>query len=141
MTFGIFAGVMPVIPFQSILALSLTFIFHGNKVAALVGTWVSNPLTWTFLYYSSYKLGAWFLGLPGTNEIFASIMASIREGDGWMVIVGKMAASGSTMVATFLTGGVILGLMASIPSYLVFLKFFQVGKQWREQKNSRYRHG
>jgi hypothetical protein len=134
---GVFAGVMPVIPFQTILALSLALVFRASKVAAALGTWVSNPLTWTFLYYASYKLGAWFLGLSGTDAIFVAIMNSIREGEEWMVIVGKMAAAGKTILATFLTGGFLLGLISAVPSYLFCFVFFLKVREWREGTRSR----
>jgi hypothetical protein len=134
---GVFAGVMPVIPFQTILALTLALVFRASKVAAALGTWVSNPLTWTFLYYSSYKLGAWFLGLSGTDAIFVAIMTSIRAGEEWMVIVGKMAAARKTILVTFLTGGFLLGLISAVPSYLFSLAFFLKVRQWREETRSR----
>jgi uncharacterized protein (DUF2062 family) len=136
LAFGIFAGVVPVLPFQTILALTLSSIFRGSRVAAVLGTWVSNPLTWAPLYYSSFKLGAWIFGLPETNEIFASIMSSIHRGEGWIVMVHKMAEAGILMVGTFVTGGVLLGLMVAAPSYLVILKFFHVGSQWRSERTS-----
>ena len=133
---GVFAGVMPVIPFQTILALTLAFVFRASKVAAALGTWVSNPLTWTFLYYASYKLGAWFLGLSGTDAIFVAIMTSIRAGEEWTVVVGKMAAAGETILVTFLTGGFLLGLMVGVPSYLLCLAFFLKARRWRKEDTS-----
>ena len=58
MAFGIFSGMMPILPFQTALAVALALFFKGSKIAAALGTWVSNPLNWYFLYYYSYKLGA-----------------------------------------------------------------------------------
>jgi uncharacterized protein (DUF2062 family) len=137
---GIFAGVVPVLPFQTILALTLASILRGSRLAAVIGTWVSNPLTWALLYYSSFKLGAWILGLPETNKIFASIMSSIHHGDGWIVIAQKMAEAGMLMVGTFITGGILLGLMVAAPSYLVIMKFFHAGSPWRSERvSNRYR--
>lgn len=134
---GVFAGVMPVIPFQTVLALTLAFVFRSSKVAAALGTWVSNPLTWTFLYYSSYKLGAWVLGLPETDAMFVAIMSSIRAGEEWMVIVSKMAAAGETLLVTFLTGGFLLGLISAVPSYLFGLAFFLKVRRRREEGGSK----
>ena len=128
---GVFAGVMPVIPFQTVLALTLALLFRASKVAAALGTWVSNPLTWTFLYYTNYKLGAWFLGLSGTDALFRGIMNSIRTGEEWMDVVDKMAAAGGTILAAFLTGGFLLGLISAVFSYLFCLVFFQKVKRWR----------
>jgi uncharacterized protein (DUF2062 family) len=93
---------------------------------------VSNPLTWTFLYYSSYKVGAWFLGLSGTDAIFKAIMNSIRTGEHWMAIVSKMTAAGGTILAAFLSGGFLLGLICAVPSYLFGWAFFRRLNQWRQ---------
>jgi len=129
---GVFAGIMPVIPFQTTLALTLALVFRASKVAAALGTWVSNPLTWTFLYYSSYKMGAWFLGISGTDAMFKTIMDSIRSGEGWMAIVSKMTAAGGIILVSFLTGGFLLGLICAVPSYLFGRAFFRRVSHWRQ---------
>ncbi len=138
---GVFAGVMPVIPFQTILALTLALVFRASKVAAVLGTWVSNPLSWTFLYYSNYKIGAWFLGLSGRDATFKGIMKSIRSGDEWMPILGKMAGAGGTIMTTFLVGGFLLGLIGALASYFFFLPFFRRVNQWREETKLKLQGG
>ena len=134
---GVFAGVMPVIPFQTILALTLALVFSASKVAAALGTWVSNPLTWTFIYYTSYRTGAWFLGVSGTDAIFKTIIHSIRSGEGWMAILSQMTTAGGTILASFLTGGLLLGLICAVPSYLLGRAFFGRISQWRQETESR----
>ena len=54
---------MPILPFQIALAVLLALIFRGSKIAAALGTWISNPLNWYFLYLYSYKIGAAILCL------------------------------------------------------------------------------
>jgi hypothetical protein len=131
MAFGIFTGMMPIMPFQIALALLLALIFKGSKIAAALGTWISNPLNWYFLYFYSYKIGAAILRLPDTNGVFASVMASVRNGeDGW-VIAGKMFGAGGYMIAAFLVGGLVLGLILAPLSYFFFLKLFRALEQWR----------
>jgi len=103
-----------------------------------LGTWISNPFNWYFLYIYCYKIGAWILGLSGKNKMFHAIMASIREEEGAMVIMGKIASAGGAMSAAFLLGGLILGTAAALPSYFIFLKFFRWVKAWRE-KRRRYK--
>ncbi|MBN1102506.1 MAG: DUF2062 domain-containing protein [Deltaproteobacteria bacterium] len=137
MAFGIFTGAMPIMPFQIALAVALALIFRGSKIAAALGTWISNPANWYFLYSYSYKIGAWVLKLQRSNEIFASIMASVRQGEDAMIIIQKIVGAGSSMVAAFLVGGLILGLLFGIPSYFVFLKVFQALERWREKKGVR----
>jgi uncharacterized protein (DUF2062 family) len=134
MAFGIFTGSMPIMPFQIALAVALALVFKGSKIAAALGTWISNPANWYFLYYYSYKIGAWILKLPHTNEVFRSVMASARQGEDAMIILGKIMDAGGSMIAAFLLGGLVLGAMTGPTSYFIFLKIFQKMEQWRQRK-------
>ena len=61
---GTFIGITPTIPFHTVMALGLSFILRGSKVAALLATFlVSNPLTFFPQYYLSWQIGNWLL--PG----------------------------------------------------------------------------
>ena len=137
MALGIFTGSMPVMPFQIAIAVLLALIFKGSKIAAALGTWISNPLNWYFLYYYSYKVGAAILQLPNTNGVFASVMTSVRNSeDGWL-IAGKIVNAGGNMIAAFLIGGLVLGLVIAPPFYFVFLKVFRSLEQWRLKRGNR----
>jgi uncharacterized protein len=78
---GIFAGAMPIVPFQTAFAVFLALLFKGSKIAAALGTWISNPLNWYFFYFYSYKIGAWIIGLRLTHKGFHSVLTSIHEGE------------------------------------------------------------
>ena len=132
MTFGVFTGMMPIMPFQMALSVALAIIFKGSKITAAVGTWISNPLNWYFLYYFSYKLGAWVLGMDGYGAMFNTIMDMVRSGAESMAIVNKIMESGGLMVAAFLVGGIIMGTAVALPSYFIFLYIFKRIRQWRE---------
>ncbi len=134
MTFGIFTGMMPVMPFQMALAVALALVFKGSKITAALGTWISNPLNWYFLYYFSYKLGAWVLGMEGYGAMFETIMGMVRSGAESMVIVHKILESGGLMVAAFLVGGLILGSVTALPAYFIFLYIFKRIRRWRESR-------
>ncbi|MCG6878728.1 MAG: DUF2062 domain-containing protein [Deltaproteobacteria bacterium] len=136
MTFGVFTGMMPIMPFQMALSVALALIFKGSKITAAVGTWISNPLNWYFLYYFSYKLGAWVLGMEGYGAMFRTIMDMVRSGAESMAIVQKIMESGGLMVAAFLVGGVIMGTVVALPSYFIFLYIFKRIKQWRKSGKS-----
>jgi uncharacterized protein (DUF2062 family) len=134
---GILAGMMPIMPFQMALAVTLAILFKGSKLTAALGTWISNPLNWYFLYYYSYKIGASILGLPGKSRIFSSVMASIRQGEEAMVIVGKIFGTGGVMMAAFLIGGLVMALLAAVPSYFIFLRIFHMIRDWRKKRRDR----
>ena len=137
-SFGIFTGMMPIMPFQMAVALALALLFKGSKITAALGTWVSNPLNWYFLYYFSYKIGVSTLGLHGQDALFSSIMKAVKSGEESMVIVEKIISSGSLMIAAFLVGGLIMGVVVAVPSYFIFLFIFKkirvLHEMRREQK-------
>lgn len=137
--FGIFTGMMPIMPFQTALAVALALFFRVSKITAALGTWISNPLNWYFLYYSNYKIGALILNLSEKNRDFSSIMASIGRGDEVIVIIGKIAGAGSAIIAAFLIGGIFLGSVSAIPSYFIFLRLFSFIRDWRERRRERRR--
>lgn len=137
MALGIFAGSMPILPLQTAMAVLLALIFRGSKIAAALGTWISNPLNWYFLYLYSYKIGAGILQIDRTNGVFASVMASVNnQEDGW-IIAGKIVDAGGHMVTAFLLGGLVLGSIAALPSYFIFLKIFRLLERWRKKRGSR----
>ena len=131
MAFGIFAGMMPIMPFQIALAVTLALFFRGSKLAAAIGTWISNPLNWYFIYYWNYKLGALILGFPEKNGIMSSIMAAVQSGQEPVVIAGKLLGVGGISLAAFLVGGITMGIGAAVPSYFIFLPVFRRIKTWR----------
>ena len=138
MAFGIFTGMMPVMPFQMALSVALAMVFKGSKITAALGTWISNPLNWYFLYYFSYKLGARVLDMEGYGAVFKTIMDMVRSGAESMVVVEKILEAGGFMAAAFLLGGVIMGAGVALPSYFIFLYIFKRIHSWRE---SRKGHG
>ena len=134
MAFGVFTGMMPIMPFQIAVAVALALFFKGSKITAALGTWISNPLNWYFLYYANYKLGAFLLRLPEQNEMFSSVMAAIQSGEESMVIVNTILGAGGVSLAAFLLGGLVMGTVAAFPSYFIFLPVFRRIRDWRRAR-------
>ncbi len=71
---GIFIGMTPTFGVQMPIAFFCAWIFRENKLAALLGVWVTNPLTAPFIYASEYEIGRLLLGmerlrLPGEYNL------------------------------------------------------------------------
>ena len=60
MAIGVFIAVTPTIPFHTVLAIALAILLNVSKPAAILGVWVSNPVTVIFLYFACYKTGYLF---------------------------------------------------------------------------------
>ena len=131
---GIFTGMMPIMPFQIALAVTLALIFKGNKITAIIGTWISNPLNWYFIYYFSYRIGGALMGLSMKNGFFPSLMTSFQSGEEIIITIGKIIGAGSTIIFAFLLGGFLMGIVVAIPSYFIFLNFFQWIRAWRAKR-------
>lgn len=59
---GAFAAVTPYIGTHMVLAALIAWVIGGSMVAALLGTFIGNPLTYPVLWFASYKLGNIMLG-------------------------------------------------------------------------------
>ena len=64
---GVFSGCFPLFGFQTLLALILARCLRGNKLLAMVSTWISNPFTYLPLYWLNYRVGCYFLGEKDGN--------------------------------------------------------------------------
>jgi uncharacterized protein (DUF2062 family) len=137
LAFGVFTGMMPIMPFQTALGVTLALFFRGSKITAALGTWVSNPLNWYFIYHYSYKFGVAILGLKEQRAAYAAIITGIRSGGEFMAVAGKALEAGGAFVAAFLVGGLVLGTAFAVPSYFVSLRLFKSVRDWRKSRKRR----
>ena len=137
MSFGIFSGMLPIIPFHTAFAVALALFFKGSKIAAAIGVWVSNPLNWYILYYLNYRIGAFILGLSENHKGFSSLMESIRNMGEGLSLLKEIVGASSSIIAAFVIGGILMGICASLPSYFIFLRLFRFINTWRAMKKDR----
>ena len=82
---GIFAGTFvnfpPVYGVQMLSAAALAWVLRGNIIAALLATFLSNPLTTPFIAMGSLKLGHWMLGIEAPMT-FMSVYAAFTDAGG-----------------------------------------------------------
>jgi uncharacterized protein (DUF2062 family) len=76
---GCFAAITPLLGCHVIMAALVSWALGGSIVASFFGTFLGNPLTYPVVWYSSYKIGTFFIGTPPhvknvdfSGEIFAS---------------------------------------------------------------------
>jgi len=131
---GVFAGAMPIVPFQTAFAVFLAILFKGSKIAAALGTWVSNPLNWYFLYFYSYKIGAEILGLRARPKAFQAVLTAIQEGESAWLIFKQMVGAGGEFMGAFLLGGLVLGTVFSIPAYFISLRMILSFRAYRARR-------
>ena len=125
---------LPILPFHIALAIALALIFRVSKITAVIGVFVSNPFTWSILYYFNYRIGAFILNLSENNRGFSSIMESVQENAETMETIIRIAHASWAIIAAFVIGGLIMGVIAAVPSYFIFLKIFNIVRDWRQRR-------
>jgi uncharacterized protein (DUF2062 family) len=111
MAVGVFVAFTPTIPFHTALTIALAFVLRGSKPAAIIGSWINNPLTFPFFYYSSYKVGVFLLGhdIPGRLRYYD---------------INYLMTLGWKMGVAMVAGGVLLGILPAIGTYFLTLHLF-----------------
>ncbi len=117
---GVFIGVTPTIPFHTALALSLAPLLRVSVVAAYMGIWVSNPLTWVIQYVISYKVGRYVL-FRGQQPL------AIPDHTDLSAFLGLLWRGGLALQV----GGIIIALPPAIMTYFFTLWAVQRYRQRR----------
>jgi uncharacterized protein (DUF2062 family) len=130
---GIFVGITPTIPFHTILAIVLAFILRSSKIAALLFTViVSNPITFFFQYYFSWRLGNWLTFKDLSWEKIQAILDLLSANTGFRETVIALSGLGQDTLIVLLVGGMTLALPFTLVGYLLAYLFF-----CRLQKNKK----
>jgi len=141
---GVFCSFTPFFGLHFFLAAFVAYIFKGNIVAALFGTFFGNPVTWPFIASFSVKLGQIILGYPVTNfETFLDhfVEASDATIQGVKSLFGYGESDWALLYGFFrelflpyFIGGFVLGLIAALFTYFVFRPIIYAYKVTRKKK-------
>lgn len=127
---GVFCSFTPFFGLHVFLAILIAYFCKGNIVAALLGTFFGNPITWPFIASFSVKLGQIILGYNVTNfETF--LVRFIKAVDAFVQSIKAFFGYGksdwgliydflSELFLPYLIGGFVLGIMAALVSYFIF---------------------
>jgi uncharacterized protein len=124
MALGMFVGLLPIIPFQTVLVLAVAVALRCSKLAALMGTLVTNPLTIPFLYLFMFRLGRFLL--PDTRGRFNPEHLTIHD----------LLQKGTHFYGSMFLGGVLIGLPCAVLTYVLTLKAIRAHQHRRERKMS-----
>jgi len=115
---GIFIGMTPTFGFQLAIALFFAYLLRENRLAALIGVWVTNPLTAPVIYTIEYEMGRILLDmdrarlpLEFTWEAYSKL--------GWDIMYPLWV------------GGILSGIILGALSYFLTLHMMPVVKSWR----------
>lgn len=123
---GVFAACTPFLGFQTALACALAVLLRVSVPAAVVATFVGNPLSWPAIWSASYIAGAWVLGLDpalaaGTLADSATQLSATLTAPGHPTFdqasLDAAVVNLSPIWQPMLAGGLLIGLLAALISY------------------------
>ncbi|MGI9391576.1 MAG: DUF2062 domain-containing protein [Boseongicola sp.] len=126
---GVFTCFTPFFGLHFLVAAGIAWVIRGNMMAALLATFVGNPITFPFIAAISMELGTWIRGrepvpLPevvaafsdGALEFWQNLMAMFTaEPTNW----GNLAGFFDTFFLTYLVGGILPGFATAIAFYIL----------------------
>lgn len=119
---GLFCAFIPM-PFQMVLAAALAMLLHCNLPISVGLVWVSNPVTMPVLFYGTYSVGAWMMGLtpqPMPSELTLEWLGQLLN-DAW-----KPLYLGS------ITVGIMIALLSNLCIRLLWR--WHVSKSWKKRQ-------
>lgn len=124
---GVFVSFSPLFGLHFLYAGLCAFIVRGNILAAFLGTFLGNPLTFPFIATFSYTSGAWMMGLPVRTDILAALKNGLSAlWHSTLSLVGlsepRWGAVGhfyDTLFVPYFVGGILPGLAAAATTYIL----------------------
>lgn len=118
---GAFFSALPM-PLQSLPAAFLAVVFRVNVPAALVGCWITNPLTFPLFFYLQLVIGSRLLGRESLVDQF--------HNDSFMELL-KAAP------AVLIVGGIVVGLVLGVACYVLVVLGYNVTLQLLARSRAR----
>ena len=121
---GVFASFTPFVGLHFIVSFIFAFIVGGNMLAAGIGTFFGNPLTFPFIWASTYSLGNHILGQSNAFALHEFHYALAHRSIEMLIPI----------IAPMLVGAVPIGLPVALAFYVV--AFFAV-RAFRDLRRER----
>jgi uncharacterized protein (DUF2062 family) len=146
---GVFVSFTPLFGLHFLAAAGLAWILRGNILAALLGTFFGNPLTFPVIATISVELGSRMLGhssgvpLPSvitsfsyaSLELWTNLKAVFTSAE---VEWNQMHGFFSQVFLPYLVGGIVPGVLAAVASYMAsrpLITAYQKARIKRLKKN------
>jgi uncharacterized protein (DUF2062 family) len=140
---GGFTTFTPLYGVHFVLAALLAILFRGNVMAALLGTFFGNPLTYVPIAVVSLNLGHWMLGTEPSTEVDESIFGKfVGSGEdlflnSWYALTGQPVSWDATILFwndvfwPWTIGGIAPGIVTGIAAYAVSLPLIEAYQRRR----------
>ncbi len=133
---GVFLGITPIMPFQTIVVVLATVVTRTSTIAAILSSFmVANPLTYVPQYYFSTVIGNALTPYDLTWSRIKEAMDLMSHDPGFYKSLRILVELGYESVIVIVVGGMVLAIPFTIASYYLSLPVFQKIKKRREQKH------
>lgn len=142
---GSFVSFLPLYGLHFLSGALLAWMFRGNILAALLGTFYGNPITFPIMAVSALELGHWLMG-TGRMVTFGHAMAAIGRASGelthnLLAIVTSDTAHWYRLADFFwqvflpyTIGGTIIGLPSALAIYFLHLPLVRAYQRGRQKR-------
>lgn len=142
---GMFCNFPPLFGVQMLSAALLAWVFRGNVLAAVLATFVSNPVTTPLIALMSLELGHWMLGTQAGldmgmvveaftaagTEIWSNLIALFtHEPTRWYRLKGFFLA----ILLPYTLGSIVPGIVASVATYYLSLPLITAYHRLRDRR-------
>nr|WP_281494218.1 DUF2062 domain-containing protein [Jannaschia sp. S6380] len=140
---GVFTTFTPFYGLHFFVAAGLAFIVRGNVMAALLGTFFGNPLTYVPIAVVSLNLGHWMLGSRMDREVDENIFGKFFGAgedlfwNSWYAVTGHPVDWTATAIfyddvfLPWMVGGIIPGIFTGIAAYTICLPLIEAYQRRR----------
>ncbi len=111
---GVLIAFSPLLGIHTILCIALALIFRASKSAAILGSFLCNPITFPFILFIDYEVGILICKIFKMNYTHY-IISDFKN--------FHILEQGLELLVPMLIGSVIVGIIAAIPSY-IFSKYY-----------------
>ena len=133
--FGLFVGILPLFPVQTILLIPLTLLLRINTIAAIfAATAASNPFTFLPQYYYTWKVGNAILPGQVSWEHLQEVMIILNQGT-FLEGINTLVHLGFKSLSVILVGGAIIGVPVAVAGYYLALYLFRALHRKRMTKH------
>lgn len=137
---GVFASFTPFLGLHFFIAFIVAYLIAGNFLAAAMGTFFGNPLTFPLIWAATHQTGSFILfGKSGEeNKGLSSLLELDFFDAGLMGVWNTIVGIWEPVMKPMLIGAVPLGIAFSIVAYIITrwasVKFRGAQKNRREKK-------
>ena len=112
---GVFASITPLVGVQMVMAGAIAVLLRGSIPAAMLATFIGNPLSWPLIWGATYGLGSVMIGQPGAAEAAALLLPN--NDPIWPILFAMML------------GSIPIGLVSGAVSYSVVAQLVTAAQQ------------